>query len=266
MLKQPEIERRYSDKELALILKLAAERQAFSSELDDRGLTLTEIQQIAAEAGIDPQHVAEAAAVLEAQHGYRRLSLLGAPTRFVFDRTVAGEATPKEISEIIDLIRQVTGVQGEISQVFDSVEWRGHDMLDRHTYVTIKCQEGQTKIKVLGHWRGPALVSYLVTGLAGLLATIGISNLIYPVSSVGIGVIVAGGISGTYLTARTLWRYIARKAESTLRELTRRIGERVPTAVAPEINASVEVEPQRPSQQQDETTPPRPRISPPQRT
>lgn len=94
MPKQPETERRYSDKELALILKLAAERQAFSSELDDRGLTLTEIQQIAAEAGIDPQHVAEAAAVLEAQHGQRRLSLLGAPTRFVFDRTVAGEATP----------------------------------------------------------------------------------------------------------------------------------------------------------------------------
>jgi hypothetical protein len=265
MAKFPESERRYSDKELALILKLAAERSASSSESGGYGLTLAEIQQIAADAGIDPQHVIEAATALDTQHGSRALSWLGAPTRFVFDRTVAGDVTPTEISEIIDLIRQVTGMQGEVSQVFDSVEWKGHDLLDRHAYVTIRRQQGQTKIKVVGHWWGLALIVYLVGGAAGLLATIGIGKLIDPASAVGVGALVAGGVSGAYLTARTMWRHIARNVESKLKELTRRIGDMVPTAAAAEVSATVEVEPERLSQQPEETAPQRPRISPSQR-
>jgi len=267
MSKQPEIERRYNDKELALILKLAAERQAAPSPSDHYGLSLTEIQQIAAEAGIDPQHVAEAAAALEAHYGHRKFSLLGAPTKFLFDRTITGEVSKTELSEMIELIPQVTGIQGQASQIFDSVEWRSKDVWDRVLYVTIRSQKGQTKIKVLGHWWGPALVAYLVTGLGGFLATVILAkSFLDPASSASVVALVAGVIGGTYLAARTIWQRIARKAESKLRELVRRIEETVPTAAASEANAAVEVEPQRLPEQPDEITSPRPLASPPQRS
>jgi hypothetical protein len=265
MSKQPETERRYSDKELALILKLAAERQVSSSRTDEAGLTLAEIQQIAADAGIDPQHVTEAAAALEGQYGREWPSLLGAPTKYVFERTIGGKVPERELSDLIEVIRRVLGIQGEVSQVFDTVEWRGKDNMDRHTYVTIKSQQGQTKIKVFGHWWGPALLSYILTGAGGLLATIGLVGSIGPTSPLGIGACIAAGIAGTYLTARTIWQYIARGSESKLRRLANQLQEAATATVATEPPARVEERAQQLPDQSEEITPERPREAPRQR-
>jgi hypothetical protein len=255
MANQAETERRYSDKQLALILKLAAERQAASSRPDDQGLTLAEIQQIAADAGIDPQYVTDAIAALEAHQEPGRPSLLGAPTKYLFDRTIRGEASKAELSEMIELISQVTGIQGQTSQVFDSVEWRAKDIWDRHLYVTIRSQKGQTKIKVLGHWWGPALMTYLLTGLGTLPVILGLGSIIGPESSVAVAAVVAAGIGASYLTARTIWQRIARKAKGRLTELVRQMEEIVKPTAASEVKAVVQTEPQELPEHEDDITP-----------
>lgn len=230
MPKQLEAEHRYSDKELGMILKLAVERQESVSYSKSDGLSLAEIQQLAAEIGIDPKFITEAAAALEAQSESQGSSFLGAPTKFRFERTVTGEVPESEFSEIIEVIRRATGLQGQVTHMLDSLEWKGWDNFDRHTFVTIKGRRGETKIKVFGHWWGPAFILYGVTSLGGLLATLGIGLLIHPTSAVGVGAIVAGGLGSTYLTARTLWQRISRQTESRLRKLLGQVEEAVAAA------------------------------------
>jgi hypothetical protein len=242
MLKQPEAERRYSDRELGLILKLAAQRQESIFESNRDGLSLAEIQQIAATAGIDPKFITEAAAALEAQADSQGPSFLGAPTKFRFERTVAGEVPESEFSEIIEVIRRATGLQGQVSHMLDSLEWKGSDNFDRHTYVTIKGRGGETKIKVFGHWWGPALLLYMGTAIGGLLATLGVGLLIDPDSAIGIGALAVGGLGSTYLAARTLWQRASSKTESKLRKLLGRVEDAV--AAAPGATAPTKATPQ----------------------
>jgi len=232
MSKQLEAERRYNDKELGLILKLAAQRQESISDSNSDGLSLTEIQQIATTAGIDPKFITEAAAALEAQPDSPKFSFLGAPTKFRFERTVAGELPESEFSEIIEVIRRATGLQGQISHMLNSLEWKSSDNFDRHTFVTIKGKQGETKIKVFGHWWGPAFLLYTGATIGGLIATLGVGLLIHPVSVVGIGAIVAGGFGSTYLAARTLWQRVSDKTESKLRKLLGQVEEAVAAAAS----------------------------------
>src|SRR5256885_15625563 len=107
---------RYSEQEMALILKRAAELQEGA---DGRGAerTLGEIQEIAAEVGIDAPFVAEA--VAELQRPRTRVGWLGAPTRFHDERSVAGSLSPSEIGELLDQARAELGLHGEVHQVFD---------------------------------------------------------------------------------------------------------------------------------------------------
>ncbi|MBT8400282.1 MAG: hypothetical protein KJO98_07385, partial [Rhodothermia bacterium] len=53
-------ERLFGEEDVAKILKSASERQA-TRKAPNAGLTLEELKQVAAEAGIDPRHVADAA-------------------------------------------------------------------------------------------------------------------------------------------------------------------------------------------------------------
>jgi hypothetical protein len=86
---------RYSEQEMALILKRAAELQEGS---DGRGITrsLAEINEIAAEVGIDASFVTEA--VAELQRPTTRAGWLGAPTRFHAEQSVPSKLTSGEIS------------------------------------------------------------------------------------------------------------------------------------------------------------------------
>ena len=97
---------RYSEQEMALILKRAAELQEGA---DGRGVhrSLAEIQDIAAEAGIEPAFVTEAVAELHRPRA--RIGWLGAPTRFHEEQKVTRKLTPAEIGGLLDQGRRVSG-------------------------------------------------------------------------------------------------------------------------------------------------------------
>jgi len=61
--------RRYSDREMALILKRAAtlQEQGPDAVAQEQSHTLTELERVAIEVGIDPRYVAEAAAAVDAE-------------------------------------------------------------------------------------------------------------------------------------------------------------------------------------------------------
>src|SRR5689334_23885273 len=117
---------RFSEQEMALIHKRAAELQ---DGADGRGVhrPLTEIQENAAEVGIERAFVAEA--VAELNRPRPRIGWLGAPTRFHQAQKVPRKLPPAEIGELLDQAREELGLHGEVHQVFDGVEWRARSAL-----------------------------------------------------------------------------------------------------------------------------------------
>ena len=57
--------RLFSEKEISRVLKRATELQDVEGPTETTGLSMEELQQIAAEVGIDPRHLAVAVAELE---------------------------------------------------------------------------------------------------------------------------------------------------------------------------------------------------------
>lgn len=211
-----ELTRRYDDRELALIVKLASELE--KSEPRGEGHSLAEIQEIAAQAGIDPELIVLAARIFETERTSGTRSLIGAPTTFRLERSVAGEVPDDELGALVHAIRQVTGREGEVARVLDSLEWRDLDPLGTTTHVAITPRRGRTAIRVTARAGNAAGLSYLGAGiLAAILSVIAGKEIQAPIL-VEAGVIL--GLWGTgCIAARTLWRQLARRIETRLRRL-----------------------------------------------
>ncbi len=116
-------DRHYTDRDMALILCLAAEMEvgatAASGEVrGSPGHTLAQIQEIAAGAGISRAAVAAAAAALDSEPRGLMASLVGAPTVFRFERSVPAEIDPGEVSELLaDLMDRV---EGQVHRIADA--------------------------------------------------------------------------------------------------------------------------------------------------
>ncbi|MEP6780554.1 MAG: hypothetical protein ABJC26_11740 [Gemmatimonadaceae bacterium] len=114
-------EQRYSENELGLIFKRAAELQeevavtATSRARSANGFTLAETQQIALDVGISPQHIATAASSLRSNIFTPKGSILGPPSRLRFERSIDGEISNDVVCEMIDCARRETGSQGSVT-------------------------------------------------------------------------------------------------------------------------------------------------------
>jgi len=116
--------RRYSEKEVGLILRRATEFQRSEpSAADPTGLTLAELEEVASEVGIDPAYLRRAAAELEAGAGSGPWDkFLGGPLAFVLERTIPGEFPESRFEELVPLM-----------QADKNVEWR-EDVFCEHYF------------------------------------------------------------------------------------------------------------------------------------
>ena len=224
----------YSEKEMALILKRAAELQEGP---DGPGIqrSLAEIQEIAAEAGIEPAFVAEAAAELE--RPLPRVGWLGAPTRFHEERSVPGALSPNEIGELLDRARAELGLHGEVHQVFDGVEWRARSALGA-AILTLGPRAGGTRIALTTERIDQAVAIAAGSVAIGLLSALGGVAIAINVTdnAVVASAIVAGSaIAGTVVSARALWYGVAerwrRKTKSVVAVLADRAAQLTKTAI-----------------------------------
>src|SRR5438477_8931583 len=89
-------ERRYSDREVRLILRKAVDLQHRSSEATDssRGMSLEELTQVAAEAGISATHVSRAALEVGTPAG-QPSGFFGSPAYVVAERVVDAFVVPE---------------------------------------------------------------------------------------------------------------------------------------------------------------------------
>lgn len=223
---------RYSDQETALILKRAAELQEGLDGRDAR-MSLEDIQSAAAEAGIEPAFVAEAAGEMERPRP--TVGWLGAPTRFHDDRLVPGAISMSAVSELVDLIRADLGVHGDVQQVLDTVEWRGRTTLGA-TIVTVAPRAGGTRVAVTTSRADHAFVVALGSAGVGILsAAAGLALALAATESTlaASAIVAAAGFTGTVASARIFWGMAARHWRHRTRALVETLVARAAALATP---------------------------------
>lgn len=227
--------RRYSDTEVRRLLKYAAERQQ-SDETGgaggrEGGMTLAGLQEVAAEAGIEPRYVQLAAARIDSPEPLEpERSLAGTPLLIRAERIVPGELREEDYEQIVAEIQMATELLGDTTMVGRTVRWRSvpseHQL--RSLQVTVASRNGETRIQA-----EERLHRYAGTLYAAILGAGGVTV------GVGVGVGVGGGlvlgsalfaaafpvtlIGGVHVAMRQFMKSVGRKRRAELDGLVDRI-------------------------------------------
>jgi len=237
-------DRKFNDEEVALIIKRAAELQQTQQDEQEpsNAMTLTEVEEIAREAGIDPKLIRQAAHGLERPAEITRPSpWLGAPTRLVFERVIDGEVPVDDFEPIINEIRRTFGDNGVPSVLGKTLAWTSSYQGGRRrnngrmVNVSVVSRSGATTVRVEEEMRNiaGALFGGLVGGGGG--GSTGISI------GVGMGVFHSAPVAaamwfavagGFYALARTIYGRITGNREKQLRELAGRLEQQITESIA----------------------------------
>jgi hypothetical protein len=116
-------ERRFSDREVKALLGRAVElsRAVAAPPLGSRGLSLTELEHIASEAGLRPEALRQAVAELEI--GRRKSGFFGA-LKGVETGTLASLPSEKELGRLLMDLPDIAGSAGNGAAVEDGLIWR----------------------------------------------------------------------------------------------------------------------------------------------
>lgn len=243
MAQPGERRRRYGDEEVGLILKRAAElqRQEPAAAAEGGGLSLGELEEIAAEAGIDPRYLRRAAEEVDTVaapfRGEGVESLVGAPLTLDFERTLSGELPDDGFETLVPEIQDAAEGVGQPSLLGHTLTWQSTSPNNERTLqVTVGARDGRTRIRI--EERSSQLAGQLFGGIIGGVGGgvgLGVGF------GVGLGALHSvlfavawpvGVISGSFLLARTIYRSAVRRRQRVLRDLLDRLTEAVEAAIA----------------------------------
>ena len=211
--------RRFDDREFSLILRKAAELQESDANRPARaGLTLREIEAIAAEAGIDVRHVRGAVLALRdgASHPWRRI--LGPSSHIHAQTSVTSEYNGEALAAIVDAAQAETGRAGSAREVLGGIEWNGRDTMGT-VQVTARRRGAETRIQVSTDRKEAAASIATLAPIGCLVAGGAIGSLIGVAPVAAAGVAVVTGV----VTARLLWNGVARKWDRRVRRILDRV-------------------------------------------
>jgi hypothetical protein len=132
--------------------------------------------------------------------------------------TATGEISREGLSRVVEAIRRVTGHQGKVTEVLDSLEWETVGELSQ-IHVTVTPLEGQTTVRVLANQEMTGALTYFLSGVVGLIGMGIIGAITEPTSAVGITSLVAGCLGGAFLTSRTIFKSSTTRLRLKLRDL-----------------------------------------------
>lgn len=210
--------RRFTDREVALVLKRASEmEESVADEVGGgSGLSLTELEEIGKEVGISAASLRSAVAGLERSPPFLS-RLAGAPLVQRAVHAIPAELGEDSVRDLISIVdRDVEGA-GVLSEALGSVRWTASDRL-RDTQVRISPSGGQTTIEVVEKTKSRLrLVMQGIPGLWGVIAAMPVlaSGISAPLA---ITVAAASGVAGA-LMGRGAWMAMARRSDVRVHRL-----------------------------------------------
>ncbi len=159
--------RSYNEKEIGALIQRATalHEEATGSSQHSHSLSIEEVEHIAAELGLPPEHVRTAALEMEdSLYSNKSLSFWGGP--FVIDqaRVVDETMTQEQWEQVVMELRAFTGKKGQADEVGPAREWihaigegdEGFNFVK--TRVAIRPGDGQTSIQIRKHYGGIAFL------------------------------------------------------------------------------------------------------------
>ncbi len=223
----------YTDKEISAVLKRAAELQRTQGPKANAGLSLEELEQVAAEVGIDPDFVKAAALELEEGRTDQSYHVWGAPTTLELERIVEGEMTDEKWEEAVGEIRRIFGAAGETGQLGRTREWILRDQTGERIHLTVSPQDGKTEIRLVYRMTDWAIAMHAPLtsiAIAPIILQFVLLNL-NPLLETGIALFI---LFALHMLARVGFGTLARKQERKARKLLARLEDLVDTPEAPQ--------------------------------
>lgn len=209
-------ERKYTDEQMALILRRAGDLQA---QREDGRHTLAEIQEIARQVGLDPALVAHAAAGLP-----RKAAVLPAASSSLvqtMETVIPQRVTTEQMGRLVDAVRRASGAQGTSRQVFDSVEWRWgseNELVDLR--VTITPNAERTNVRVQHDATGAAFLSTFIPVIGSVIGVAAAFSALPAVAAAALSAGILGAIGAGVWTIR---RRLNRSGAALLERVTQAV-------------------------------------------
>lgn len=208
--------RRFSDREVALVLKKASELEESEGSGVGGGLRLEDLQEIAAEVGISPGVLDRAVSELDARTGGNPFAKGQLVHQAV--RAVEGELGEEGVSELIRHVDGTSDYVGVVTEALGSVQWTAQSRF-RSLQVSITPGKEETKLRVieratarlrlLGQAVPTMTCSALVAGSVGQFG---------PSSGVVALFTAMGGLVGAMI-GRALWGHLSGQSRGRVDEL-----------------------------------------------
>ncbi len=230
---------RLSDSEVRELIGRAAERQVASpTQVDDAALSMGAVEQIAAQVGIAPARVREAAkeivqrpvdaAPAPQPHDYRRSTFHKG--RLVVERTIPGELSESTVEMMVHEINTRLGFVGNLSSLGSSLHWSGTKpgFIGRDVRISLTTASGRTQVHIEEHieFRGASIFAPGWGAAGGGLAGLAVATALgVPEGGAIAAVILPFVFAGAFLTATGLPKAMANHYRPQLEELADRLEE-----------------------------------------
>lgn len=213
--------RRFTDQEVALILKKASELDEARGSSAGTGLSRKDLEEIAREAGISVGSIGQAIAEVSARQTGQ--TFFRGPMVHRTVRAVEGELDREALKRLIRVVDERASTPGTLAEALDSVRWTSQDRF-RSTQVTITPQDGETSIQVTEKAMGRlARITHFVPGAVGLMVgTSVLGSLHLPPSAEVLGLVAAVGAG--LAAGRLLWNRLSWRSAERVQELAEALG------------------------------------------
>ncbi len=223
---------RYSDKQVALILRRAANLQAHGQDAPRKtgGFSLADLEEIALEAGIDPANIRRAAEELNAGglQGSSWDPLLGSPLTVRVERSVAGEISPDRHDDLLAEIQRSGLGHGKPAVVGQTLTWSTDRAQNTSsTQITVSVRNGRTEIRAEERRHQAAVglfAGIMAGGGVGVGLGVGVPIAVEVLQSPAAAfVLPVAGVAAAFGLARTIFSRTGRRREAKLRGLVDRL-------------------------------------------
>jgi hypothetical protein len=209
--------RRFTDKEVAIVLRKASELEDREGEGGGSGLSLEELEDIAAEVGISREAMSRAVAHLDAR-SKRLRPLSGGPLTHRAIQAVPGELDEDARARLIEYVNSTSDMIGATSDALGSTQWTSVDRF-RSTQVSITPGRGETNVQVVE--RASARLRRLAHLLPASLAaavTAGSIGALEP-SSGAVAAFIALGFAVGGTVGRAVWGWLSSQSADRVERL-----------------------------------------------